>query len=58
MNDLTAGDLQTIMVEIMTGKAPSLRSPKADRARAELRKEIAEIKAKGGSVDIPPEIAL
>jgi hypothetical protein len=49
-------DMEVMMVEILQGKPPSLRTPEADEVRAKLKKEIEEIQAKGGTVDVPFEI--
>jgi len=49
-------DLITMMVELETGKPPSLNTPEANAIREKLRKECDEIRAKGGMVDIPFEI--
>lgn len=53
MADLTPDDLQRMIIELVTGKEPTLTTPEANAARERLRKEIAEIEAKGGMVDIP-----
>lgn len=58
MSELTADDLQTMLVEIMTRRPPSLRGPEADAKRARLRRQVEEIVARGGSVEIPPEVGL
>lgn len=49
-------DMERMMVEIVTGKPPSLRTPEADEMRARLTAEIREIQARGGEVEIPHEI--
>lgn len=58
MSELTADDLTKMLIEIMTHQVPTLRGPEADAARARLKKQVEEIKARGWSVDIPPEIGL
>lgn len=50
-------DLSRILVEIETGKPPAIPdTPRLMRLRAQLTLEINEIKAKGGTVDVPHEI--
>lgn len=49
-------EMERMLVEIVTGKPPSLRTPEADEIRARLTKEVEEIHAKGGEVEIPHEI--
>lgn len=50
-------EMERMLVEIVTGKPPTLRTPEADELRAKLTKEVREIQAKGYEVDIPHEIA-
>jgi hypothetical protein len=50
-------EVSRMLVEITTGKEPTLRSPKADALREELRRQCDEITAKGLAVDIPYETA-
>ena len=52
----TSEDISRMLVEIMTGKEPFLKSSAADAMREQLRKECAEIVAKGGIVEVPHEI--
>lgn len=49
-------DMERMLVEIMTGKEPTLRNEEADRIREKLRAECEAIIAAGGSVIIPPEV--
>jgi hypothetical protein len=56
LSELTSDDLRTMLVEIMTKRAPSLRSPEADAKRERLQQQCDEIVARGGTVEIPPEI--
>lgn len=49
-------EINQMLIEILTGKPPSLRTPEADKMRVQLKKECDEIIAKGGVVDIPVEI--
>lgn len=49
-------DIQTMLVEIATGKPPSLNTPEANRMRKKLIRECEEIRAKGGGIDVPWEI--
>lgn len=51
---LTTADLENMIIEIDTGKTPSLQTAEADAMREVLRKQIAAIHAKGGIVEIPP----
>jgi hypothetical protein len=48
--------LEKILVEVVTGKPPSLQTPEADAIRAQFTREVEEIRAKGGVVEIPGEI--
>ena len=50
---IDATDIERMLVEIMTGKEPTLRTPEADAMREQLRKECEEIKARGDQVFIP-----
>ncbi len=51
--------LERMLVEITTGKEPKEPdTPEMAAMRAQLTKEVAAIKAKGGSVYIPHEIPL
>jgi hypothetical protein len=53
---LDTDDINRILVEIVTGQPPTLTTPEAIVMRAKLQKECDAIVAKGGVVDIPPEI--
>ena len=53
---LTAEKVIHMLVEIETGKPPSLVTPEANALRAKLIVEVAEIKARGGAVAIPYEV--
>jgi len=53
---LDTDDLRTMLVEIMTGKPPTLRTPEADAMRARLQRECEEIRANLGTVAISSEI--
>ena len=53
---LHSDDIERMLVEIMTGKKPTLNTPEANAVREKLVKECAEIVANGGTVDIPREI--
>ncbi len=54
MNDI---DMEKMLVEVVTGKPPTDTSYEASVIREQLQKECNEIIAKGGSIEIPPEIA-
>ena len=45
-----------MLVEIVTGKTPTLRTPEADEVRARLTLQVQEMQAKGLEVEIPFEI--
>lgn len=49
-------EMEKMLVEIVTGKLPSLRTPEADELRAKLTAEVEAIHAKGGTVEVPHEI--
>jgi hypothetical protein len=49
-------DIEHMLVEIVTGKPPSIRTPEADTMRAQLQKECDDIAKKGGTVMIHHEI--
>lgn len=53
---LHADEIQRILVELGTGKSPTLRNEEADAFRAQVTQEIAEIKGRGYEVEIPFEI--
>jgi hypothetical protein len=53
---ITSEELYQMLVELETGKPPTLTTPEANAKREQLRKECADIKAMGGTVDIPHEI--
>lgn len=49
-------DINRMIVEIMTGKERTLKTPEAQIMWDQLKKECDEIVAKGGIVDVAPEI--
>lgn len=53
---ITTDDANTMLIEIVTGKKPTLTTPEADALREKLTQEVAEIRAKGGIVEIPREV--
>lgn len=53
---MDSSDIERMLVEIVTGKPPTLSGPEADAMRAQLKMECDEILAKGGIVAIPHEI--
>ncbi len=53
---LTSEDIERMLIEIQTGKPPSLKTDEAAVMRIQLRKECAEIKSRGAAVDVPWEI--
>lgn len=53
---LTSDDVNTILIDVMTGRAPSIQGDEAQAMHDRLRQECADIIAKGGSVDVPPEL--
>jgi hypothetical protein len=55
MAPLTSDEMEEILVELVTGKPPRLKTPEAEEFRAVSREEIKEIEAKGGMVEIPGE---
>lgn len=53
---LGADEIETILVELVMNKPPTLMTPEADAMRVQLKKEIDTIHAMGGEVEIPHEI--
>jgi hypothetical protein len=51
-------DLERMLVEIVTGKPPSLNTPEANAIREKLRIEVQAIHDRGGEVEIQSEIQI
>lgn len=52
--NLTATEVQEILLDVILNRPPRLSGPDADACRERLRQQVAEIEAKGGMVEFQP----